>query len=167
MRNILFVCTGNTCRSPMAEAIFNKLVSENIDAKNFYLAKSVGVAVNLDDKKASPNAIEVIKKLYNIDISSHNPKQLSKDDIQNSDLVLCMDNYKKMYILQLFPANYNKVYSIKEYVGLDGGVSDPYGGNLDVYEKCAKELEYLIELIIKKEEKIRKTGVNTNDSDRS
>ena len=86
MRKILFVCTGNTCRSPMAEGIFNKLAEERgFDA----IASSAGIFVT--EENVSENSLIVCEE-NDIDISSHTPSQITADMINSADIILTMTN---------------------------------------------------------------------------
>ncbi|MBQ7876502.1 MAG: low molecular weight protein arginine phosphatase [Clostridia bacterium] len=134
---VLFVCTGNTCRSPMAEGIFNSL-SEGAFSRGLY-AEGGG---------ANPKAIATMEQM-NIDISNHVSTQLTRDDINDSLLVLTMTKAHKMAILSVMPDAKDKVFTIGEYA--DGGdVIDPYGGGETVYKACADELYEYIERIVEK-----------------
>lgn len=134
---VLFVCTGNTCRSPMAEGIFNSL-SEGAFSRGLYA----------EGGSATQKAIVAMEQM-NIDISKHVSTQLTTDDINESDLVLAMTNAHKMAILSVMPDAKDKVFTIGEYA--DGGdVTDPYGGDETVYKACADELYEYIERIVEK-----------------
>lgn len=137
MKKVLFVCTGNTCRSPMAEGIFNNL-SEGAFSRGIY---AEGTA-------ASENAVSVMKKM-GIDISKHISTQLTLKDINESDLVLTMTKAHKMAILSACPEAEEKVFTLGEYAE-GGDVSDPYGGNEAVYEACAREIYDYIKKIVEK-----------------
>ena len=134
---VLFVCTGNTCRSPMAEGIFNRL-SEG--------AFSRGLCVG--GERVSENAVKAMQKL-GIDISAHVSRQLCGEDIAESGLVLTMTHAHKAAILFAYPEASDKVFSLGEYAG-GKDVCDPYGGDEAVYEECARELYVYIERIIGK-----------------
>lgn len=131
---ILFVCTGNTCRSPMAEGFMNKISSQkSINS----IAVSAGISV-YPLSCVSPFSVAVMNE-YDIDISSHNPTQLNDEHIKNADLILTMTSSHAAYLKMTYPESLNKIFSLGEYT-LTHDVSDPYGQGQDVYGKCAEEI---------------------------
>lgn len=129
---ILFVCTGNTCRSPMACALMNKLASDNdMDIK----CDSAGIFANSGDK-ASTNAIKAMLE-YEIDLSNHSAKALTEDLIKEYDLILTMTQGHKTMISALAP---EKVYTICEYAGYNGDIKDPFGSNLQAYKDASEDI---------------------------
>lgn len=141
---ILFVCTGNTCRSCMAEAIFNKM-SDKSDVK----AISAGVLV-VPHSKTSNNAVKVVKNNLSIDLSYREAIQLNEKILQESNLVLAMTQEIKKILLQIFPHNKDKIYTLNEYVELKDDIIDPYGGDLEIYKKTFLILKKSIGLLLKK-----------------
>lgn len=137
---VVFICTGNTCRSPMAEGLLKKICQQN----NIQIM-SRGLMV-FGETPANDSAIYVMKE-KGIDISKHLSKPFDKDEIGENTLVLTMTNRHKTVLTQ--HGLRGDVYSIKEYIGLDGDVNDPYGGDLDIYRTCANELNSIIEDIAK------------------
>lgn len=135
---VLFICTGNMCRSPMAEGIYNSL-SEGAFSRG--LAVPVGCG-------ASKNAILVMKN-RGIDITGHVATQLSEQDVKESDLVLTMTRGHRDNLIYHFPEARRKIFTLGEYVdGVD--VGDPYGGNEQVYEVCARQIEEYVKKVIEK-----------------
>ncbi|MFP7200537.1 low molecular weight protein arginine phosphatase [Lysinibacillus halotolerans] len=141
--NIYFICTGNTCRSPMAEAI---LKSKNVDGVQ---VKSAGIYA-LEGGGISENA-KVVLQHDQIDFE-HMTSQVKPQDIEWADLILTMTGAHKNMILHTFPNAQNKTFTLKEYVKPYGSkdVSDPFGGDIGTYRQTYLELNQLIdELIIK------------------
>lgn len=143
---IIFVCSGNTCRSPMAEALLKHLAIENSDLGNIDIC-SRGLYVSGPDQ-LNPRAFIVLR---NHDLSADGFKSLNllDTDITENTLILTMTGEHATKIKYIYPGAYN-VYPIKNFVGLDGDVQDPYGGSLDVYEECFSELSDLMELVVSK-----------------
>lgn len=143
---ILIVCTGNTCRSPMAEGIFRSLGQERgLDI----LVKSVGIAV-FDGENASTNAIKAMENI-NIDISTHKSSQFHKGLVEEYDLILTMANSHKETIVLNFPDSKDKVFTLLEYAyKVEKDVEDPFGKNLILYENTRDEIYEAILNIINK-----------------
>lgn len=127
MKKIIFVCAGNTCRSPMAEGLFKKFLADNgiggIDVKSAGAAAYAGGA-------PSKNAVAAAAEA-GADISSHRSAPLTRGDMESADLIVAMSN------------NIGRALT---GVGLDEGkllildVADPYGGDLDTYRRCRDEI---------------------------
>ncbi|HCX65056.1 MAG TPA: hypothetical protein DHN33_07590 [Eubacteriaceae bacterium] len=145
MSEILFVCTGNTCRSPMAEGLLKQL-GQGRDG----LVSSAGVLA-ADGQRASQMAVETMKK-RGIDLSKHRSRSLTMEMVEEAEWVLTMTETHRNHILLLLPEHKSKVKTIKEFHDpqtKDLNVIDPYGMSLSAYEKTADELERLIRALIR------------------
>lgn len=128
--NILFVCTGNTCRSPMAAGIFKKIISEK-NIKNITVS-SAGLAAN-NSSQASKNAIEVCKKI-GIDINQHISRSIFDIKLEPIDKFIVMTVAHKNALLSM------SVPMEKIYI-LGDEILDPFGGDVKVYEQCRNQIE--------------------------
>jgi len=144
--NILFVCTGNTCRSPMAEYFARKYIEDkNLD--NFKVA-SAGINAATGEN-ASEEAIEVMEE-KGIDITMHKSKMLMEEDLKENDKVLTMTNSHKEVIQDMY--NYDNVYTLKHFVNTceDCDILDPYGFGVDKYRETRDEIEDAVKKLLEK-----------------
>lgn len=142
---ILFVCTGNTCRSPMAEGLLRDMaVKENLDLE--VISRGVSVFI---ESSASENSVEAMNEI-GIDISGHISKQLTKKDLEESDLVLTMGYSHKDIITSAYPEYEGKIHNLLKFShGLDSNVLDPFGQNIAYYKKTRDVLREAIEMLVK------------------
>ncbi|MGB9791372.1 MAG: low molecular weight protein arginine phosphatase [Thermacetogeniaceae bacterium] len=112
MKRILFVCTGNTCRSPMAEHIARRLLEEKGLRGEIEVA-SAGLAA-LPGAPASAEARDVLRGM-GIDLSGHQAVQLSRKQVEDADLIFTMTASQKRQLLELYPEARGKVFVLKEY----------------------------------------------------
>ena len=141
--NILFVCTGNTCRSPMCEGFFRKLIR---DAKRTDLqCESAGLAA-FPASPASSNAVEVMKQA-GIDLSGHRASGLTAERIEKADRIIVMTASHKAAILNRCPEARSKVFLLGEFASgpSKGDIADPFGGNTGVYQECFREMKSALE----------------------
>lgn len=141
---ILFVCTGNTCRSCMAEVIFNEM-SDLKEAK----AYSAGIAI-VSGSKTSINAANLIRDNFTLDISNRFAQQLSPKNLEESDIVLTMTKYMEELVKEAFPKQKHKIFALNSFVGIENDVTDPFGGNIEMYQNTFDSLKKSIKLLINK-----------------
>lgn len=143
---ILIVCTGNTCRSPMAEGIFKFLLK---DKKLDIQVESAGTFA-LDGDNASGHAVKALESL-NIDISNHKSRLIHNSLIEEMDLILTMGSSHKDLVLRKFPQAKDKVFLLNEYAfGEKKDIIDPYGGDLKTYQVVRDEIYKAVEEIVDK-----------------
>ena len=146
---ILFVCTGNTCRSPMAEGIFRRLLAEKLGctdeelSERGYIVASAGLSA-MPGARPSPHAVEVLKQ-KSIDLTAHESQPLSERLLQQADRVFTMTRNHRDAILHECPEAEQRVHLLSRK-GTD--ISDPYGSQVDVYHRCAEEMEQHLRAIL-------------------
>ena len=158
MYNILFVCYGNICRSPMAEMIFKDLIYKN---SKRYMFSCVSRATSVEEigNDIYPKAKEVLIK-NGITIEKHYATQVTKIDYEKYDYIICMEERNRRDLIRIFGEDIeNKIHLLLEYS--DGGeIDDPwYTGKFDecfslIYEGCLGLYNYLLDLGDKNGEEI-------------
>lgn len=142
---ILFVCTGNTCRSPLAQAITQKaLDNENIDAE----CESAGLFCGYGEE-VSENSRKIIQErgiFY-----THQSRPVTQPLLDSSDMVICMTSSHKEALAPYVPAE--KLFEAKDLTGEE--IDDPYGKDIEAYRACAAKLDKLARAVV---EKVRKDG---------
>ena len=135
---ILFVCMGNTCRSPMAATIMQKFL-QGTDI----LVESRGMVV-LFPEPYNPKAVAVTSR-HGMIMPSNSARQIVNSDFDNNTLVLVMNSLIKKKLYDTYDRAIN-VYTLSEFAGEDDTeVEDPYGRGMEQYNKCFEELYVLIE----------------------
>lgn len=156
MKTVLFVCTGNTCRSPMAVGLVKHALGNHPNIKII----SAGVMAP-KGLHASINAVVVMKEIE-IDISQHHSTLLTKDLVNQMDLIFVMTQVHKLEVINLLEKPGKEIYLIKEFdpklskedheIRNTGSmdIPDPIGKPIELYRHCRDEIKRCVPVLIKK-----------------
>ena len=140
IKKILFLCTGNICRSPFAQWLFTKLVSQQ-KVKGL-VAESAGLLA-LPGNSATYMAQRVAAE-HDVDLGEHQAKSLSGELVAWSDLILFMEKSHQDMLLNSFPESKDKAMLIRHFARFGSkkrGIADPYGLDYEAYRFCFLDIE--------------------------
>lgn len=148
MKKIMFICTGNICRSAMADGLMKKLVKEQNKDIEVY---SCGIFAE-DGDSPTYNAVEAIKE-YGVDLKNHRATNIRNSKIKDMDIILCATVSHKNNVKAMYPELKDKILTMKEYAGFDESdldIPDPWGYDIETYRFCASTISNCLYKIIEK-----------------
>jgi protein-tyrosine-phosphatase len=147
MKHILFICTGNTCRSPLAEYLLRHKAGE------LYKVQSAGISAF----NGGPIAGHVQRLLEEQGVRpEHASQSVTPELIEWADLVLTMTQSHKQQLIHVFPEKGENIFTLKQYVqpeARETDVMDPFGSSLDIYRETMHELDHLLDALISRDKK--------------
>jgi RpiB/LacA/LacB family sugar-phosphate isomerase len=147
MKTILFICTGNVCRSPMAEALFQRAAGGRGEFRVF----SAGLGA-VDGQPPTAHSVAAMRAL-GIDISGQRSRMLTTDLVRQADYIFGMTHSHVDAITLLYPPAAEKTFLLREFDDtleeFEKDISDPIGGTYEVYENCRDQIEQGIASLLK------------------
>ena len=141
MPSILFVCSANQCRSPMAQVLFEAfLVGKGV--REEWRVESAGVWA-YEGSRATTNAQKAMAE-RDLDLSQHLSQPADSTLLKQFDLTLVMEQRHKTVLQEQNPQLVDRIYLMREIAGQEGDFADPVGGSLERYRAAADELERMI-----------------------
>src|SRR5277367_2273683 len=147
MKTMLFICTGNVCRSPMAEALFRRAVS----GRGEFSALSAGLGA-VDGQPPTPHSVRAMGEL-GVDISAQRSRMLTTELVRSADLILGMTHSHVDTIALLYPAAAEKTFLLREFdetlETYEKDIGDPIGSAYEIYVECRDQIEQGIAALLK------------------
>src|SRR5919109_2936766 len=147
MKTILLVCTGNICRSPLAAALLQRA----LDQRGVEGVGVTSAGTGAWDGAPVSEGAYLVGLERGLDLSAHRARLLTRELVEQADLVLTMARHHRARVDELGGAG--RVFVLGEYAGREGDeaeVSDPFGGDLDVYRDTCAELDAFIDAVVER-----------------
>lgn len=141
--NVYIICTGNTCRSPMAEAILRARKIQGVEVRSAGIHTFDGVPIS--------EHAEILLQEKGMPYTKTS-NTITEEDVEWADLIVTMTEMHKRTLKDMFPHERHKIHTLKGYLVQDGNedVHDPFGGTLETYEQTFEELSRLMEIFEQK-----------------
>src|SRR5450755_2299294 len=147
MKTILFICTGNVCRSPMAEALFRHAAR----GRGEFRVVSAGIGA-LDGQPPTPHSVRAMREL-GVDISNQRSRMLTAELVRSADIILGMTHGHVDTVALLYPPVAEKTFLLREFdetlEPYEKDISDPIGSPYEIYEECRDQIEQGIASLLK------------------
>ncbi len=159
MKNILLACSGNTCRSPMAEALLDRAIEESEYLDGEYRSDSAGTFA-MKGSPAAMNAIIVMEEM-GLNIEKHRSKQISEELVEWADIILALDTSIYDQLEAMFPKAEAKLHTLIGFSNYEDGypgtrgydIEDPFGEDEETYRECALEIKEAVDRVAARLEK--------------
>lgn len=147
---IMFICTGNTCRSAMADGLAKKIIKD----KNLNIEVYSAGIFAITGEHASYNSVAIMKE-YEVDIALHKATAIEESNIEEMDLIFCATKNHKRQLIARYNNLKDKIFTMKEYAEIDNNgndmdIKDPWGYDINTFRMCAAEISLCIDKIIEK-----------------
>ena len=149
MKKILFVCTGNSCRSVMAQGLLRHLLQKK--GRNDIQVLSAGVAT-IGGMGPTPETVEVMKSME-VDVSGHVGQPVTPELVRHADIIFCMEEFHREWIIAGAPEAAPKTHLLKTFQAnqkaQDPNIPDPIGRPKEVYESCSMTIKDSIDRVVR------------------
>lgn len=155
---VMFVCTANICRSPIAEKLFARKIKEQ---QLRLTTDSSGLLEG--GHMISLSSMQLLMEQGILDAQEHVSKKISPDMVSGSWLILTMEERQRDFLREAYPDATRKIFTLNEIAGFAGDITDPYGSELEFYRETYKIIEERLDILI---QRIRNNDINNNTKDK-
>jgi len=141
MRSVLFICTANRCRSPMAEALFKQEVVRRGETAQWQV-RSAGTWT--EPGLPATQFSQMVMERRQLDLTQHRSQLVDGELLRTADIILVMTQNHRESLQAEFPEIAERVYLLSQLVDRKFDIEDPYGGSLDDYEICADDIQKIL-----------------------
>ncbi len=142
---VMFVCTANICRSPIAEKLFAKMIREQ---KLSLTTDSSGLLEG--GHMISLSSMQLLMEHGMLEAQEHVSKTITADMVSSSWLILTMEERQRDHLRQQHPQAARKILTLNEITGFDGDITDPYGSNMDFYKETYRIIAERLDILVKR-----------------
>ena len=139
MKSVLFVCTANLCRSPLAQGLFHYHLGKSLDG---WKIDSAGIWAE-EGNPPSSKTLQILRE-KGIALSDQRSKRIERSILEQFALVLTMEKGQKEALQIEFPEHREKIFLLSEMVGRSYDIADPVGGDLEDYRRTAEEIDRIL-----------------------
>jgi protein-tyrosine-phosphatase len=140
-RSVLFVCTANQCRSPMAEALLKALVAQHGETDRWQI-QSAGTWAEAG--RPATQLSQVVMQQRNLDVSAHRSRPVDAAVLASAAVILVMTRHHQEALQAEFPEAQYRILLLSQLIDRSFDVEDPFGGSVDDYELCATDLQNIL-----------------------
>lgn len=141
VRAVLFVCTANQCRSPMAEALLKALAAQHGETERWQI-QSAGTWAEAGRPATQP--AQAVMRQRGLDLTAHRSRPVAAELLEAVDAILVMTRHHQEALQAEFPAVHGKVLLLSQLIKRTFDIEDPFGGSLDDYDLCAADLQNIL-----------------------
>ena len=144
MAKVMFICTANICRSPMAEKFFEQRLKQR-NLTDRHQVSSAGTWPPREGLPADPTVVQILQEQYGLSLEDHHSKEITKEMITDQDIILVMEKNHREALQVEFYEKYDQIFLLSEMIGQEFDIADPHHRSKKEYEMAVQQIQQIIE----------------------